>query len=129
MATPLASSALAQDFSPAAIEMFHALRQQPNDLARYVFLVKTVQELPAADRPLGMQMFASVENELGLYNEALRDFPLKSHVAVDMTIPTATQATPRASCICGPAAIVCAHGTFAEKPSPSSSSRSTRVRA
>ncbi|WP_234411367.1 hypothetical protein [Rhodanobacter thiooxydans] len=91
MAAPLASSALAQDFSPAAIEMFHALRQQPNDLARYVFLVKTVQELPAADRPLGMQMFASVENELGLYNEALRDFPLKSHVAVDMTIPTATQ--------------------------------------
>jgi hypothetical protein len=36
-----------------------------------------------------MQMFASVENELGLYNEALRDFPLKSHVAASTAIPTA----------------------------------------
>ncbi|GAA0888230.1 hypothetical protein [Rhodanobacter soli] len=87
----LAPPALAQSFSPAAIEMFHGLRQQPNDLARYVYLVKTMQELPVADRPLAMQMFASVENELGLYNEALRDFPLKSHVAADTAIPTATQ--------------------------------------
>lgn len=88
---PLAPSALAQDFSPAAIEMFQELRQQPNDLARYVYLVKTVQTLPVADRQLAMQMFASVENELGLYNEALRDFPLKSHVAADTTIPTASR--------------------------------------
>lgn len=80
--------ARAQSFSPAAVEMFHRLRQQPNDLARYVYLVKTAQELPAADRPLAMQMFASVENELGLYNEALRDFPLKSHVAADIALPT-----------------------------------------
>jgi len=71
--------------------MFHGLRQQPNDLARYVYLVKTVQSLPVADRPLAMQMFASVENELGLYNEALRDFPLKSHVAADTAIPKAEQ--------------------------------------
>jgi hypothetical protein len=91
MAASLLPSALAQDFSPAAIEMFHGLRQQPNDLARYVYLVKTVQALPVADRPLAMQMFASVENELGLYNEALRDFPLKSHVAADTAIPTAAQ--------------------------------------
>lgn len=86
---PWPAPALAQSFSPAAIEMFHGLRQQPNDLARYVYLLKTAQELPAADRPLAMQMFASVENELGLYNEALRDFPLKSHVAADTAIPTA----------------------------------------
>jgi len=81
----------AQNFSAAAIDMFHGLRQQPNDLARYVYLVKTMQTLPAADRPLAMQMFSSVENELGLYNEALRDFPLKSHVAADTTIPTEAQ--------------------------------------
>lgn len=91
MSTPLASPVLAQDFSPAAVEMFHGLRQQPNDLARYVYLVKTLQELPVADRPLAMQMFASVENELGLYNEALRDFPLKSHVAADTALPTTAQ--------------------------------------
>ncbi len=88
---PLVSSAQAQDFSPAAIEMFHGLRQQSNDLARYVYLVKTVPSLPVADRPLAMQMFASVENELGLYNEALRDFPLKSHVPADTAIPAPAQ--------------------------------------
>src|SRR3546814_5987426 len=33
-------------------------------------------------------MFASIENELGLYNEAIRDFPLKSHTSPDTTLPT-----------------------------------------
>jgi hypothetical protein len=83
--TPAAS---AQKFSSAAISMFHALNQQPNDLARYVYLVKTMPDLPESDRALAMQMFASTEDELGLYNEALRDFPLKSHVAADTTLPT-----------------------------------------
>ena len=93
MATLLPNLAPAQQFSSAAIKMFHGIRQQPNDLARYVYLVKTVQELPVEDRALGMQMFASVESELGLYNEALRDFPLKSRVAADISIPTATRWT------------------------------------
>jgi hypothetical protein len=87
----LIPAALAQNFSPAAIAMFNALNQQPNDLARYVYLVKTMPELPVSDRALAMQMFASAEDELGLYNEALRDFPLKSHVAADTTLPTATE--------------------------------------
>lgn len=71
--------------------MFHALNQQPNDLARYVYLVKTMPDLPVSDRSLAMQMFASTEDELGLYNEALRDFPLKSHVAADTTLPTVVE--------------------------------------
>jgi hypothetical protein len=84
------AQASAQSFSPAAIEMFNVLAQQPNDLARYIFLVKTMPTLPVADRPLGMQMFASTEDELGLYNEALRDFPLKSHESGDIELPTAS---------------------------------------
>ena len=83
--------ATAQRFSPEAIGMFNGLSQQPNDLARYVYLVKTMPDLPAPDRALAMQMFASTEDELGLYNEALRDFPLKSHVAADTTLPTAAE--------------------------------------
>lgn len=83
--------ATAQRFSPEAIGMFNGLSQQPNDLARYVYLVRTMPDLPVSDRALAMQMFASTEDELGLYNEALRDFPLKSHVAADTTLPTAAE--------------------------------------
>lgn len=85
------SIAAAQSFSPAAVDMFSGLAQQPNDLARYVFLVKTLPTLPANDRVLGMQMFSSTEDELGLYNEALRDFPLKSHESEKIELPTVAQ--------------------------------------
>lgn len=74
--------------------MFHRLDQQPNDLARYVYLVKTLPELAVSDRSLAMQMFASTEDELGLYNEALRDFPLKSHETADTTLPTVAEWKP-----------------------------------
>jgi hypothetical protein len=94
VAVLLIPAATAQDFSPAVIAMFHALNQQPNDLARYVYLVKTMPDLPVSDRSLAMQIFASTEDELGLYNEALRDFPLKSHVATNTTLPTAAEWQP-----------------------------------
>jgi hypothetical protein len=81
------SAAVAQTFSRSAIDMFSGLSQQPNDLARYVFLVKTMPTLPVTDRPLAMQMFSSTEDELGLYNEAIRDFPLKSHESENITLP------------------------------------------
>lgn len=84
----LIPTALAQKFSPAAISMFNGLNQQPNDLARYVYLVRTMPDLPASDRQLALQMFSSTEDELGLYNEAIRDFPLKSHAAADIALPT-----------------------------------------
>jgi hypothetical protein len=78
MITPLTSSALAQDYSPDAVSMFRELKQQPNDLARYAYLLREIPKLPVSDQQLAMQMFASVENELGLYNEAVHDVPLKS---------------------------------------------------
>jgi len=87
MAVPL-TAIHAQHFSTAAVEMFRDLRQQPNDLARYVYLVNVVQDLSASERPLALQMFAANENELGLYNEALRDFPLKVHQSADDSLPT-----------------------------------------
>ena len=34
---------------------------------------------------------ATTENELGLYNEAIRDFPLKSHVPDDFSLPDPSQ--------------------------------------
>jgi len=90
----LIPAGFAQTFSTAAVKMFHELDQQPNDLARYVYLVKTIPELPVSDRQLAMQMFASTEDELGLYNEAIRDFPLKSRGAADTTLPTTVEWKP-----------------------------------
>ncbi|WEN16614.1 hypothetical protein PY254_08100 [Rhodanobacter sp. AS-Z3] len=60
--------------------MFRELHRQPNDLARYTYVLQMTPKLPVADQQLGLQMLATVENELGLYNEALLDFPLKRHV-------------------------------------------------
>ncbi|MHB1273226.1 MAG: hypothetical protein ACYCZD_10775 [Rhodanobacter sp.] len=78
---------IAQSFSPAMTEMFHALNRQPNDLARYVYLTGLLPQLSIPDRAIAMQMLASTEDELGLYNEAIRDFPLKSHVPADIVLP------------------------------------------
>lgn len=88
LAAWVAAPMFAQEFSPVAITMFRDLNRQPNDLARYAYMVRKMPEFPAAERPLALQMFASIEDELGLYNEAIRDFPLKSHVSPDATLPT-----------------------------------------
>lgn len=85
---PLLASATTARFSPAAARMFRELHKHPNDLARNMYLLKVTPKLPVADQPFGLQMLASVENELGLYDKALRDFPLKRHVYADADTPT-----------------------------------------
>jgi hypothetical protein len=94
LAVSLIAPVSAQDYSPDAVGMFHELKQQPNDLARYAYLLREIPKLPVSDQQLAMQMFASVENELGLYNEAVHDFPLKTHIAVDATLPTPAEWKP-----------------------------------
>jgi hypothetical protein len=79
----------AQSFSASEIAFFRTLNEQPNDLARYLYVLKMMPQFAPHERQLAMQMFASVENELGFYNEAMRDFPLKSRVPADTTLPTA----------------------------------------
>jgi hypothetical protein len=88
----------AQSFSASEITFFRALNEQPNDLARYLYVLKVMPQFAPRERQLAMQMFASVENELGFYNEAVRDFPLKSHVPADTTLPT-TDAWKAASAV------------------------------
>jgi len=79
---------LAQSFTPEEIAFFRALNQQPNDLARYMFVLNAMPQFAPHERQLAMQMFASTENDLGFYNEAMRDFPLKSRVPADASLPT-----------------------------------------
>lgn len=85
---PLLAHAAQSHFSPAASRMFRELRKHPNDLARNMYLLKVTPELPVSDQPFGLQMLASVENELGLYDKALRDFPLKRQVLAGAEAPT-----------------------------------------
>lgn len=87
LAVSLTTAAFAQAFSAPSTTMFLELREQPNDLARYQYLLKTTPTLPLADQQLALQMFSSIEDQLGLYNEALRDFPLKSHMLPDTHLP------------------------------------------
>lgn len=82
------SVAITQHFSRVQVEMFRALKQQPNDLARYDYLTKVAPFVSDDDQSLALQLIASAENELGLYNEAVRDFPLKSQVIPNLTLPT-----------------------------------------
>jgi hypothetical protein len=88
------SPTMARSFSPAMVKMFTELQQQPTDLARYVYLLKLQPRLSTSDLPIALQMVATAENELGLYNEALRDFPLKSRPPANLALPAAAQWQP-----------------------------------
>ncbi|MDE2307526.1 MAG: hypothetical protein KGJ97_04440 [Xanthomonadaceae bacterium] len=87
LAALLASAVGAQSFSPAVIVMFRALNRQPNALARYVYLTNLLPRLSASDRAIALQMLSSSEDELGLYNEAIRDFPLKNRLPAGSALP------------------------------------------
>lgn len=58
------------------------------DLARYGYLIGAMPELPRADQPMAQQLLAFSEAELGLYSEAVRDFPLRTRLPSDLVLPT-----------------------------------------
>lgn len=84
----LASTAAVADKAPATRnELFRALQPLTDDLARYEYLLRTLPRLSPDDRPVAVQLLASVENELGLYNEAIMTFPLKPRLPAGLTLP------------------------------------------
>jgi hypothetical protein len=91
LSTLLVPAAAAQKFSPEAISMFNALNQQPNDLARYVYLVKTMPDLPGSDRALAIRCSPPPKTSLACTTKRFAISPLKSHVAADTTLPTAAE--------------------------------------
>ena len=60
---------------------------QPNELGRYGYLLQAMPQLDPTDKNLAQQYFAFSENELGLYGEAVRDFPLKSRLPAGIVLP------------------------------------------
>jgi hypothetical protein len=67
-------------------QLLEAMRD-PNELGRYCYLLQTLPKLTPADAMLARQYLAFSESELGLYGEAVRDFPLKSRLPDDFAAP------------------------------------------
>jgi hypothetical protein len=79
---------IAQSFDQAEIDMFHMLRQQSNQLARYEYLVKVMPHLSPSDQVMAGQFRAFSLDELGLYNQAVLSFPLSSEQPAGLVLPS-----------------------------------------
>ncbi|HWX67218.1 MAG TPA: hypothetical protein VNZ27_12425 [Rhodanobacter sp.] len=71
-------------------DLFGELQSRTNELSRYWYLTTAIPGLPKADQSVANQLLASSENELGLYSEAVRDFPLRSRPPEKLILPQAT---------------------------------------
>lgn len=67
-------------------QLLEAMRQ-PNELQRYIYLLQAMPRVSPADKPMAQQYFSFSESELGLYSEAVRDFPLKTRPLRDLALP------------------------------------------
>jgi hypothetical protein len=81
-------AASAQSFDQAEIQLLQTANRQPTDLARYVYLNDAVPHLSGPMRSMAQQLVACAENELGLYDQAVLGFPLKSEELSNLTLPT-----------------------------------------
>ncbi|WP_243041572.1 hypothetical protein [Dyella sedimenti] len=57
------------------------------DLARYLYLREVMPQLTLKDRLVDQQLLSSIEDELGLYDEAIMDFPFDNRVQTPVTLP------------------------------------------
>jgi len=85
---------LAQTFDPAEVRLFKALSRQPSALARYSYLESKMPHLSANDRIVAMQLLASAESELGLYDWAVFGFPIKVSSPPNLNLPVASEWRP-----------------------------------
>lgn len=72
---------------PSSRELLTAMRDT-NELARYAYLLQAMPQLDPASKVLAQQYLAFSESELGLYGEAVRDFPLKARLPAGTVLPT-----------------------------------------
>lgn len=72
-------------------ELLQQVHQRPDDLDRYLYLLATLPQVAPADRNLALQLLSFSENELGLYTEALRDFPLRMALPPRLQLPSPAQ--------------------------------------
>ena len=87
----LTTVTLAQSFNPIELGMVRELRRLPNTLARYEYLVQSIPKLADGDRMFAQQFQSFALAELGVYNQAVLSFPLKSEPPRDLVLPDPTR--------------------------------------
>ncbi|MBE1160022.1 hypothetical protein [Dyella acidiphila] len=80
-------SAHAQSAPPSASELVSRFGAAPNGLARYNYLTSVLPTLQGDDKSLAQQLLATVDSELGLYNEAIMAFPFDNRIAPPRSQP------------------------------------------
>ncbi len=68
----------ASEIAPSTLALLKDLRPLTDDLARYRYLADAVHKLPEEQRLPAQQFLATTESELGMYLQALMDFPIDS---------------------------------------------------
>jgi hypothetical protein len=72
-------------------DLYAELQPLKNDLQRYEHLIDAMPRLEKDERIVPLQLLAAVEDELGLYPEAIRDFPFDNRVGFDGELPQPDQ--------------------------------------
>jgi hypothetical protein len=80
--TPAPSSS-----APSSTEILTRFGVAPNGLVRYTYLTSVVPQLQGDDKSLAQQLLATVDSELGLYNEAIMTFPFDNRIAPPRSMP------------------------------------------
>lgn len=81
------AGARAQTSPPSARELVTKFGTSPNGLARYNYLVSVTPLLTNGEKSLAQQLLATVDSELGLYNEAVMAFPFDNRIAPPKSTP------------------------------------------
>ncbi|RUL72889.1 hypothetical protein [Dyella choica] len=86
-------SAHGQPSPPSAGELLSRFGSAPNGLARHEYLTSVMPLLSGDDKSLALQLLATVDSELGLYNEAMMAFPFDNRIAPpkSLLLPQANQ--------------------------------------
>ena len=79
--------ATASSSTKVSRDLFSETARMRSDLARYMYLKEVMQQLTREDRLIDQQLLASVEDELGLYSEAVYDFPFDNRVQTPVPLP------------------------------------------
>jgi len=74
-----------------ARDLYAELQPLKSDLQRYQHLADAIPRLEHDDRIMPLQLLAAVEDELGLYDEAIRDFPFDNRVSYEGELPQPEQ--------------------------------------
>lgn len=81
----------ASEIDPSTLALLRDLKPLTDDLARYRYLLVAMHKLPLDQRLVAKQLLATTESELGLYTQALRDFPIDSRKVYTDPLPAPAQ--------------------------------------